>query len=267
MKDLKELEVPQVEPIQESPYDCDICKDERWIPIDGSEPKGTLIIEDYDFVESKTIYKKKCGCVIAREFERKLVRAGLEPIIEKIKNIPYVQKYDWQKENYKRAREFVDNDKKGFVISGQTGSGKTLLLGKMLYNFAHKGKEVFYFDWHNNYKGLLVDRYNVVNDDIMDKLLSVDVLYIDDLFKVMDNDYSLLTNQEVMIARKIIDRRGQMPNLKTMVSMELNSNDLEEIEPSLNGRFIEMVGNFDNWIQMNPKEDRNIRKQQAKGEF
>ena len=253
--------------IEEPTCSCEVCNDKGWVDIDGTETKNTLIIEDFDFVENKMNYKKRCGCVIQREFERKLARAGLEPILEKIKNVEYTKKYDWQKEAYEKARNFIDNNTKGLIISGQTGSGKTLLLGKMLYNFAHKGKEVFYFDWHNNYKGMLIDRYNVVDEDLMHKLLTVDVLYIDDLFKVARNEYEQLKNQEIMIARKIIDRRGQMPHLKTMLSMELNSNDMEDIEPSFNGRLIELVGSYDNWVQMNPKEDRNIRKQQAKGEF
>ena len=268
MKKIKDIETDiQRDHIPKPIYSCDICSDTGWVDVDGTEAQSTLIIEDLDFVTGKTVERKRCGCVIQRDFENKLLRAGLEPILHKIKTKEYVRKYDWQKELYLKARSFIEDNNQGLIISGQTGSGKTLLLGKMLYNFAHKGKEVFYFDWHNDYKGLLIDRYNVVDEDIMDKLLTVDVLYIDDLFKVENSDYTQLRNHEIMNARKIIDRRSQLPHLKTMVSMELDSSDIQNIEPSLNGRMIELVGTFDNWVQMDPKEDRNIRLQQAKGEF
>lgn len=268
MKKLKDMEVDiKKDHSEEVIYKCELCKDTGWVDVDGTETQSTLVIEDLDFVTGKIVERKRCGCVIQRDFENKLDRAGLEPILHKIKTKKYIKKYDWQKELYLKARSFIDNDDLGLIISGQTGSGKTLLLGQMLYNFAHKGKEVFYFDWHNDYKGLLIDRYNVVDEEIMDKLLSVDVLYIDDLFKKENNDYTQLKNHEIMNARKIIDRRSQLPHLKTMISMELDSSDIQNIEPSLNGRMIELVGTFDNWIQMDPKEDRNIRMQQAKGEF
>ena len=158
-----------------------------------------------------------------------------------MKNI--YKKYDWQKELHARLKMFVINEDKAFIISGQTGSGKTLLMGKMLYNFIHIGRDCFYLDWHNDYKGKLVDRYNVVDEKLLQKIIDVDVLYIDDLFKVSDNELNELKNknQEIMIFRQIIDKRISNKNKKTMISTELFYKDFDYLDNSLAGRMLEIV--------------------------
>ena len=52
-----------------------------------------------------------------------------------------------------------------------------------------------------------------------------------------------------------------------MISTELFYKDFDYLDNSLAGRMLEIVQKKDNWIQMNAKEDRNIRVKKFNGEF
>ena len=262
--------------IVEPNYDCDICKDKGYVECSKEEADFEEEREEFDKSKDvwkslgfKTYYYKHCKCQLELRFKHKLERAGLGNILHKITTTKYERKYDWQEKYYQHAKSFITNKDKGLIISGQTGSGKTLLLSQMLYNFAVKGYEIMYFDWRRSYEDNLVDRYNVINNDLLDEMLNVDVLYIDDLLKTRNNDMGDLYDrrQEIETAWKIIDQRSVSPNKKTMISTELFEHDFLQLDESLHGRLIELVGTTDNWLQMNPKEDRNIRVKKAKGEF
>lgn len=247
-------------------YKCDICKDK------GMYESSS---DNYDYVDShivtlENVYYKRCKCDIEKEFAYKMSKeAGMKSILDKITNEKYETKYDWQKDYHNRMKNFVKSDSKGFIISGQTGSGKTLLLGKALANSISIGKTGYYFDWHNDYGTKLVDGYKKVNTELLNHLINIDVLYLDDLLKTSDNDLGTAKKkeQEIMLARTIIDKRCTDKNKKTLVSMEWFMNDIEQMDKSLWGRMLEMCGDSDNWINMNPKEDRNIRKQKFLNKF
>lgn len=262
--------------LEEKKYACDVCKDKGFVECDKDEAVFQDEVEEFDKSGSvwkslgfKTVYYKHCKCQLDLMFKGKLEKAGLGNILHKITTTKYERKYEWQESYYQHAKGFVSNKDKGLIISGQTGSGKTLLLSQMLYNFAVKGREIMYFDWRRSYEDNLVDRYNVINNVLLDEMLEVDVLYIDDLLKTRNNDMGDLYDrrQEIETAWKIIDQRSVSLNKKTMISTELFEHDFLKLDESLHGRLIELVETTDNWVQMNPKEDRNIRVKKAMGEF
>lgn len=270
MIDLKDIN------IVERDYNCDICKDRGYVECNKEEANFEWEVEEFDKSESvwkslgfKTHYYKHCKCQLELMFKSKLERAGLGNILHKITTTKYEQKYEWQKAYYQKAKDFVSSDDRGLILSGQTGSGKTLLLSQMLYNFAVKGHDIMYFDWQRSYKEKLVDRYNVVNKDVLDELLNVEVLYIDDLLKTRSNNINDVYDreQEINFVWQIIDQRSVAPNKKTMISTELFEHEFLKLDESLHGRLVELVETMDNWVQMDPKEDRNIRVKKAKGEF
>lgn len=257
--------------LEEKTYACDICKDMSYVKSDEND--FDFFEENGEFINGKLVitntYYKRCKCELQKRFERKLEQAGLGAIREKILNVEYKTTYQWQKDAYDVAKRFVTNDNKGLIISGQTGSGKTLLLSKMLYNFAVKGKDIMYFAWYKNYSSQLVDRYNVINQDLLRKMLEIDVLYIDDLFKTRDNSMDDIYNkrQEIEVFWQIIDARAVDSTKKTMISTELLESDFLKLDEALWGRMLELVESMEFWVQMNPKENRNIRALKAMGEF
>ena len=61
------------------------------------------------------------------------------------------------------------------------------------------------------------------------------MLYIDDLFK-----QSIISDADVKLAFEIIDYRARN-NLTTVISSELNVNELIEIDEALGGRIIQLT--------------------------
>lgn len=252
----------------ESKYECDLCHDKGLIESDQND----YFIKDIDIEDiNKVIYYKKCSCAIKKEFEKNMNRSGMGAILDKILNQKYVTKYQWQKDYYKAMKDYVKDETNGFIISGQTGSGKTLLMGKALLNFIHLGRDAYYFDWHNDFNKKIVDRYKAVNWDLVDHLCSVDVLYIDDFLKTRNNDLNDLYKREneIMIARTIIDKRCTDKSKKTIVSTEWNQNDFYSIDKSLHRRMLELTESKEHWKIMptSDKEDRNISVAKFNGEF
>ena len=256
---------------EEIKYDCDICKDRTYIVSDEND----YFIKDYlsQVIDNKIIdvpiYLKKCACRVKNEFEINMKQSGMNAILDKVKNEKYETKLDWQKDYRKRVDEYVNNDVNGFFISGQTGSGKTLLMGKALLNLLNKGKEVYYFDWHNDFNKKVIDRYKVENWSLIEYMCNVDVLYLDDLFKTRGNIIEDLykRDKEIMIARTIIDKRLNSKGKKTIVSMEWKPSDIAMIDSSLHGRMLLMAESNKNWITMTDKENRNIRELKFNNEF
>ena len=287
-KEVSKLEKKQVSPLQnefmdmaetfksmktgeEIEYTCKLCKDKGFIVSDSSD----YFIEDTlsKVVDGKIIdipvYLKKCECRVKKDFEINMNRSGMSAILDKIKNEKYETKFDWQKDYLNRVTEYVKNDVNGFFISGQTGSGKTLLMGKGLLGLIQKGKEGFYFDWHNDFNKKVIDRYKVEDWTFIDYMCNVDVLYIDDLFKTRGNVIEDLykRDKEIMIARTIIDKRLNSKGKKTIVSMEWKPSDIAMIDSSLHGRMLLMAESNKNWITMTDKENRNIRELKFNNEF
>ena len=256
---------------EEIEYECELCDDKGFIESDKSdyfiEDTLSKIIDDK--IVDIPVYLKKCKCRVAKEFEINMNRSGMSAILDKVKNEKYETKLEWQKDYRARVDEYVKNDVNGFFISGQTGSGKTLLMGKALLNLLNKGKDVYYFDWHNDFNKKIIDRYKVENWELIDYMCNVDVLYIDDLFKTRGNVLEDLykRDKEIMIARTIIDKRLNSKNKKTIISMEWNPSDIEMIDSSLHGRMLLMAESNKNWITMTDKENRNIRELKFNNKF
>lgn len=259
-----------VEPI-EVIFDCDICKDELFVVCDEEHAD----IETSDILTLDVIYKRECVCYKNKKnklkFERKMKQSNLLSIYDEIKNTEYETKYDWQKEYKNHVDTFIRNNDPALIISGQTGSGKSLLLGKALGNLMHLGRDCYYMQWGQDFKKL-VNQYNKVGEEeekFFRYLSSVDVLYIDDLFKTRSNDIASVERKRIEIDMfwELLNKRMYLKDCKTMISTELFESDFAHLDNSLRGRLLQLVTKKENWIQMCIKEDRDIRVKKFNGEF
>ena len=66
---------------------------------------------------------------------------------------------------------------------------------------------------------------------------------------------------------ELLNKRMYLKDCKTMISTELFESDFAQLDNSLRGRLLQLVTKKDNWIQMNTKEDRDIRVKKFNGEF
>lgn len=274
MKQLSEYFKSQITD-EETIYNCDICKDREFVECSKEESQlSDFIIENVnDVATERFVYLKKCACLVKKEFEINMRRSGMNQILDKVLNEKYETKYDWQKEYHDLMTKFVKSKDTGFIMSGQTGSGKTLLMGKALLNLLHLGKEVHYLDWRNDFTKKLVNQYNKQDENhlkYMDYLCNVEVLYIDDLFKVLGNSIDDISKKyaHLDIADTIISRRCESKHKKTIITMELFPDDIANIDSSFQGRLLQMLSfKNENWVCMNKNEERNIRVEKFNNKF
>lgn len=217
----------------ESSYNCAKCEDKGYI----------LVIED------GTEAVKFCECR-----ELKLARERLEKsgIADRVK-INTFKNYKVNNEIRNNARNtcvryITDfNKEKTLLLQGQVGSGKTHLAiatcSKLIEKYSVK-----YMSYTKDINEL---KFNMTDTDFYNKKISeyrnITVLFIDDLFKGFEKgDYSR-ARAELRIMYDIINYRYD--NKKAMIiTTELTTDKLLELDEALASRIIEMTNNFEKEI-------------------
>jgi len=187
----------------------------------------------------------ECSCQNKRKIVKQLKNAGIYDLIQKYTFENYQQDFDWQKEIYQKAIDFVNkNTSRCFFIGGQTGAGKTHICTAILCELIKKGYSAQYKIWGElqiKLKQTTYDNSNVY-DNLIDELKKTQVLYIDDLFKfeptkrdkeelfnILNARYNLAKNEEV--------------NIITIISSEQTLAEFALIDEAIAGRIIEMCKN------------------------
>lgn len=191
---------------------------------------GWIFYTDKDGYETA----KQCECAKQRQSLARLERSGLGGLLDKYTFDRYIAKYDFQKDLLTKAKNYLDEKDKWFVVLGQSGSGKshicTAICGELL-----KKHEVRFMSWLTESVKL---KQNVNNPEIYEPLMedykNCEILYIDDFFK---NEQ--LSSADLRIANEIINYRC-VANKRTLISSERLVKDLIEIDQAIIGRIIEM---------------------------
>ena len=249
-------------------FDCRICKDKYWREFDKLEDviqgNGDILENlnwkrvDGEFIEIVT-YKQRCNCYLERvakeRFDKRILESGLSLLLEKNTFKTFITNESWQKEMKQLCVGFVNEPKGLLALLGNTGAGKTHLGTATAGNLAHKGYDVRYLEWKKE-MSIAKSNYYQVEEDKLREWQTVDVLYIDDLFKVQDNNVKSIPQLEFDNAWSIIDMRMKR-NKITIISSEFTLNEIYTVDPSLAGRINEYAnGNMFNIAQ---DENKNYR--------
>lgn len=208
-------------------YNCNKCKDRGYIFIDDAV--------------------KFCECREIKLAKERLEKSG---IADRVKNNTF--------KNYKANNEtrlvsrnicikyITDfNSQNALLLQGQVGSGKTHLAiatcNKLLEKYSVK-----YMSYTKDITEL---KFNMNDTDFYNKKISeyrdVSVLFIDDLFKGFEKGDYNKARAELRIMYDIINYRYD--NKKAMIiTTELSTNKLLELDEALASRIIEMTNNFEN---------------------
>ena len=189
---------------------------------------------------------KRCECVKSRNTLAKLNKIGIsagfkEKTLENFKCDSF-----WQETIFIKAENFIkDPQKNWFYFGGQSGTGKTHICTAILVSFLKKDADAYYMPWRDDITKLKSVVFNEpVYRTLIKNLKTIDVLYIDDLFKTgKDSKGKLLfpTSQEVNIAYEIINAR--YANKKTTIfSSELILREIFDIDEAIGSRIYEMCG-------------------------
>lgn len=182
---------------------------------------------------------KQCDCVKQRQSLARLERSGLSGLLEKYTFDRYQAKYDFQKDLLTKAKNYLKEKDKWFLVVGQSGSGKSMICTAICGEILKQGKEVRFMSWLTESVKL---KQNVNNAEVYEPLMedykNCEVLYIDDFFK-----NESLTSADLKLANEIINYRC-VANKRTLISSERLIGNLIEVDEAIIGRIIEKSGEY-----------------------
>ena len=215
----------------EDGYECDICKNKGFVSVVKEGQLG--------FYEAMT----ECKCMKIRRAIKRLDRSGLKDAAKNLTFKNYEASEPWQKKLLSAAIKFAENpEDRWLYFGGCTGSGKTHLCTAVSMKFLRNGKEVYYMLWREDapqLKSLQVSNMEEYTNR-MEQLKTVDVLYIDDLFKIGRAESGARqrpTSADINLAFEILNKRA-ITGKTTIISSECTDEELVDIDQGLAGRII-----------------------------
>lgn len=229
-------------------YDCPTCKN-----------KGTIMtVEVQDNWPRPRM--RDCKCMAMRYTIARMKRSGLQNIITECTFEKYEELDPWHKDVKQRAKAYAAAPSGWFFMGGQSGAGKSHLCTAICRTFLLRGERVQYMMWVDDaakLKGIVNDGDEYVRE--VDRFKKSPVLYIDDLFKVQNDNgqnRGKPTPADVRLAFEIINYRV-VSKLPTIISSEFTLGELVDIDQAVAGRIAEMA-EF-NAINITPDIKKNYR--------
>ena len=219
--------------------ECDICKN-----------KGKVA-----YVKDGYMRCKDCECMVKRKTFQRMKNCGIDKnVLEHYSFKNWKCENEWQNYLLNKCKEFYIESKKQsnnywFIVSGQSGSGKThvctALFQELIMGLNLGG---VYFMWNDEIPKMLALRKSSYTDNQekyefkINELKNIDILYIDDLFK-LDKRYN---EDSLSIAFEILNYR-YINNKITIISTEIEKNQFENIDVAIWGRCNEKTKNGNYW--------------------
>lgn len=233
---------------EEDGYDCPVCKN-----------KGKIARVDMHNNFPRKIFRD-CKCMAMRYTIARMKRSGLQNIITDCTFDKYEELEPWQTSIKQRAMEYAGDLSGWFFMGGQSGAGKSHLCTAICRAALLRGEMVQYMMWVDDaaqIKGIVNEGDEYVR--AVDRFKKAQFLYIDDLFKVQNDqgqNRQKPTPADVRLAFEIINYRV-VSKLPTIISSEFTIAELVDIDQATAGRIAEMAG-F-NAINISPDITKNYR--------
>lgn len=228
-------------------YDCKKCLNKGYI----------LHAVEYDGQWQDV--QSECSCMKIRKCVLNLKRSGLENVVKECTFDKFKVTKDFQQSMIDTAKQFLNcTENKWLSMLGASGSGKTMLCTAVAVELLRRGKELKYMLWKDDSRKIKKD-----NADGSGKLIeyykSVEVLYIDDLFKTgkVLGEYQMPTLGDINLAFEIINSR-MAKKLTTIISSENTIDELFEIDEAIAGRIKQMCGQH--LVNISKGKGKNYRK-------
>lgn len=239
---------------KEDGYDCPICKNKGFI---------YKVTNDNGRVSHTSYF---CKCYQIRSTILKMRRSGLKDVIKDCTFNKWIASEDWQKTIKAAAMEYAANPQKWFFIGGQSGCGKSHLCTAICRELMLKhSKQVQYMQWREDavkLKALTNDPER--REPLVDSFKLAEVLYIDDLFKTgknPDGGEMRPTSADVNLAFEILNFRYNKPDSLTIISSELCTEDLIDIDEATGSRIFERAKAFSFAIAKDKKKNYRNKNQ------
>ena len=209
-------------------YNCTVCKNKGYISA----------VREYD--GDFEIIQKTCAvCAKPRRSIANLQKSGLADVLEKFTFDNFKTELDWQKQLLERAKLFRGQRRAHcFFVGGNSGAGKTHICSALAIDYLRHGAEVKYVLWRKEVRKIRERIYDKGDEEYLDYLKNVDVLYIDDLFKSVKREgeaYQRPPTDEGRLAFEIISERLDRDRI-TIISTENTLDEIIEIDEAIGTR-------------------------------
>lgn len=194
-----------------------------------------------------------CHCAEIRKSLRNIAKSGLSDLMEICTFDNFDDTEPWQKPIKQSAKAYLtDHTGKWFYIGGQNGAGKTHICTALVGELLKIGKSARYMLWKDESVRLKAS----VNDDdtyysLIEPLKTVDVLYIDDFFKMQRGENGAPkppTPADVNIAFEILNYRYNNPKAITVISTEYDIDELMDIDEAVGSRIYQRTKDYCKFI-------------------
>lgn len=188
---------------------------------------------------------RECSCMEIRKARQAMERSGLKDLLKRYSMQNFTVNTPWHNAMRDKADAFLAGQGgRWFFIGGQVGCGKTHICTAICDELMKRGKTVRYMLWRDESARLkaLIGDAEAYRDEV-DKLKSVPVLYIDDLFKTQRADKrgerGAPTAGDINLAFEIINARYNDTQKVTIVSCEWMLDDLMDFDEGVASRLYE----------------------------
>ncbi len=209
-------------------FNCPVCKNKGYTVFVREHPDGY-----FEHVQ------KVCQCWKPRRSIENLQKSGLADVLEKFTFDNFKTELDWQKQLLERAKLFRGQRRAHcFFVGGNSGAGKTHICSALAIDYLRHGSEVKYVLWRKEVRKIRERIYDKGDEEYLDYLKNVDVLYIDDLFKTVKRvgeAFQRPPADEGRLAFEIISERLDRDRI-TIISTENTLDELIEIDEAIGTR-------------------------------
>lgn len=235
-------------------YNCDICHNKG----------GYMAVVDNGRLNIYSEFRN-CKCTKIREMLSKLKKSGLSKSIKEYSFEKFEDTEDWQKKMKEIAMRFTkDDENTWFFIGGQSGAGKSHLCTAITAHYLRQNKAARYMLWRDDITRLksIITDYESYGKEI-EELKKVEVLYIDDIFKVgkdLNGNVQRPTPADINIAFEILNNRYNNRDLITIISSERRINEIFDIDEAVGGRIYELCNKGGYLINLSQDSNKNYRR-------
>lgn len=214
--------------------------------------------------EDGSFYITQCSCHNTRITMQRMERSGIGKGVWDMTFLSFETPQDWQKAMKEGAMTYSRQGQGWFLICGQSGCGKTHLCTAICRNRILRGADFEYMCWRDSMRNLKDFSREDTQEKLMQRLKSVELLYIDDLFKAGSSDANLArpSPADINLTFEILNHR-YLNRLSTVISTELQLHDIMTIDEAIGSRITELAGDHIYSVAMG--KGRNYRLRHLEG--
>ena len=202
-------------------YNCELCKN-----------KGLRF-----WIRGEEIVSRQCECIKTRKSLYLLKESGIQQTVNEKTLDNFNASEAWQRTMHDQAKAYIEEKtNKWFFVGGQSGCGKTHICTAICMELIKKGNSLIYMKWADATRELKDSVNDFYYEEIIQKYKDIDILYIDDFFKVQSGKEP--SGSDVRIAFEILNSR-LLSNKKTIISSEFILKDLIEFDEATVSRIFE----------------------------